>query len=370
MAVFTKDGLLTYIDGDGNEYQLFPVTQIKQVLGLVDALAGKAPEGFGLGKTVAQHELNVDNAVAMGWHQVKNVIIPGFSDDADRWWDVFVITNMENFSTHQFLFDRYANFSTNGGSYLHRSRADGGAWGEWRWVDPPMQLNWEYRTSEHIANKSVYKRYNGKTIEYRLDGETEWKTFAELYGAAPVGYGLGSVAGADKWNGDANALTKQGWYRLESGTTNGVGASASVRVDGYAETGLTQTAYTRTGFVLQRTCVDGTWGEWEYVNPPMALGVEYRTTERWNGKAVYTKLISFGALPNTATGSISVGADELNVISLHGVSSNGNYIYDIATMPGVSEFAYNYWQGTVVIATTADKSGYKNTYITIKYTKD
>ena len=188
--------------------------------------------------------------------------------------------------------------------------------------------------------------------------------------AAPAGFGLGSVAGADKWNGDANALTKQGWYRLESGTTNGVGASASVRVDGYAETGLTQTAYTRTGFVLQRTCVDGTWGEWEYVNPPMALGVEYRTTERWNGKAVYTKLISFGALPNTATGSVSVGADELNVISLHGVSSNGNYIYDIATMPGVSEFAYNYWQGTVVIATTADKSGYKNTYITIKYTKD
>ena len=120
-------------------------------------------------------------------------------------------------------------------------------------------------------------------------------TIAQI-GAAPAGYGLGSVAGADKWNGDANALTKQGWYRLESGTTNGVGESASVRVDGYAETGLTQTAYTRTGFVLQRTCVDGTWGEWEYVNPPVQPGVEYRTTERWYGSSVYTKLVYCGRL--------------------------------------------------------------------------
>ena len=31
----------------------------------------------------------------------------------------------------------------------------------------------------------------------------------------------------------------------------------------------------------------GIWYPWEYVNPPMLLGVEYRTTERYQGKPVY-----------------------------------------------------------------------------------
>ena len=33
------------------------------------------------------------------------------------------------------------------------------------------------------------------------------------------------------------------------------------------------------------------WHEWEYHNPPMALNVEYRTTEKHQGEAVYTKLV-------------------------------------------------------------------------------
>lgn len=41
----------------------------------------------------------------------------------------------------------------------------------------------------------------------------------------------------------------------------------------------------------------GLWDPLEYVNPPMNLGVEYRTTERYQGKPVYTKLVkyTFGA---------------------------------------------------------------------------
>lgn len=43
--------------------------------------------------------------------------------------------------------------------------------------------------------------------------------------------------------------------------------------------------------------------ETEWQNPPMVQGVEYRTTERYNGKPVYCKYISFGALPNGASNS-------------------------------------------------------------------
>ena len=147
-----------------------------------------------------------------------------------------------------------------------------------------------------LAGKAPASHVNDKNNPHGV-------TIAQI-GAAPAGYGLGSVAGADKWNGDANALTKQGWYRLESGTTNGVGESASVRVDGYAETGLTQTAYTRTGFKRIRTCVDGVWSSWEWVNPPMRVGVEYRTTERWYDKPVYTALIYYGKGKTSGTFNI------------------------------------------------------------------
>ena len=54
--------------------------------------------------------------------------------------------------------------------------------------------------------------------------------------------------------------------------------------------------YTRT--------VDGVT---EWINPPMAVGVEYRTTERYNGKALYTKLLDLGALPVNSSKSVSTG---------------------------------------------------------------
>lgn len=41
----------------------------------------------------------------------------------------------------------------------------------------------------------------------------------------------------------------------------------------------------------------GQWDPLEYIDPPMALGVEYRTTERYLGKPVYVKVVDCGACP-------------------------------------------------------------------------
>lgn len=46
--------------------------------------------------------------------------------------------------------------------------------------------------------------------------------------------------------------------------------------------------------VITKAKAGGSWQPWEWVNPPMALDKEYRTTERWNGAAVYTKVIGLG----------------------------------------------------------------------------
>lgn len=45
---------------------------------------------------------------------------------------------------------------------------------------------------------------------------------------------------------------------------------------------------------IRRVCKNGVWGQWEWENPPMVTGVEYRTTERHNNNAVYKMVDSKG----------------------------------------------------------------------------
>ncbi len=45
----------------------------------------------------------------------------------------------------------------------------------------------------------------------------------------------------------------------------------------------------------------------EWINPPMIYNTEYRTTERNNGKAVYTKLIYAGAFPPSGNMDVLLG---------------------------------------------------------------
>lgn len=68
---------------------------------------------------------------------------------------------------------------------------------------------------------------------------------------------------------------------------------------------------------------NGVWDAWEYPNPPMALGVEYRTTQRWQNKPVYTKLVNFGALPNATTKSLTHGIAATQILRAEGQASNG-----------------------------------------------
>ena len=69
------------------------------------------------------------------------------------------------------------------------------------------------------------------------------------------------------------------------------------------------------------------WGNWCWDNPPMVLGTEYLTARRWNGKAVYAKLISFGALPNASHKSLSISSIGVtNILHASATTSAGAYI--------------------------------------------
>ena len=122
-----------------------------------------------------------------------------------------------------------------------------------------------------------------------------------LTGKAPAGYGLGGSYGG--YIADADNATVDGKYRTNSGTLNlpngvdgmfGVIDVTTTRPD----KALLQKFYPGTDgyppYSLERRCISGVWQPWEWVNPPMQIGVEYRTTDRYLGKPVYTMLIDCG----------------------------------------------------------------------------
>lgn len=194
-------------------------------------------------------------------------------------------------------------------------------------------------------------------------------TPAEI-GAAPAGFGLGEARGKDVSSTDFNTITANGWYCFNYG-----GANMPDSTLGYSymfvcgrDGNITQYIFQSNsalydGCTHKRTMFNGAWGEWEWVNPPMFPGVEYRTTERWQGSPVYTKLINFGLLPNATTKSVA-----------HGISGLSNVIYingtiGYSTLLGNNAIENLYVDYTsVVIKAKGDASGYAS-FITLKYTK-
>lgn len=74
-----------------------------------------------------------------------------------------------------------------------------------------------------------------------------------------------------------------------------------------------------TSFATRRM-TNSVWGEWEYINPPMQPGVEYRTTERWEGKPVYRKYVSYVTTNQGEDGKVT----GINIP--HGISGMENII--------------------------------------------
>lgn len=98
--------------------------------------------------------------------------------------------------------------------------------------------------------------------------------------------------------------------------------------EGYGHVTITTETYGR----LFRKRFGSTWDAWEWENPPLWPGVEYRTTERYDGKVVYTKLINYGALgaANT-TASISLNTDKANIVDFSIITKIGNNYWNFPT---------------------------------------
>ena len=118
---------------------------------------------------------------------------------------------------------------------------------------------------------------------------------------APSGYGLNNDFKTTANAADFNGYLTNGWYKYlnDAGVTLVPGFVvyyAICRVDSYSTSYVVQTLYPRayTGCSLQRYYSNGVWSEWGWVNPPLNINVEYRTTELYKGVAVYKKVDANG----------------------------------------------------------------------------
>jgi hypothetical protein len=125
-----------------------------------------------------------------------------------------------------------------------------------------------------------------------------WLPTPEEIGSAPSGYGLGTSSISVT---DLNTALNCGFFAWGSDCANapfsyGTGLTIN-RFNGR----YTQVAFNPFMSGCGEICVrsyNGTeWLPWEYVNPPMHYGVEYRTTERYNGQPVYVKAVNYGYIP-------------------------------------------------------------------------
>ena len=113
---------------------------------------------------------------------------------------------------------------------------------------------------------------------------------------APAGYGLGGLSKFLYSVDDLNNITKNGWYCWQADVPANAPATWGNMFVTCQDGHYSQMVYlfSNPGCVIQRTGIGGTWSNWEYVNPPMETGKEFRTTERYKGKAVYKKVDANG----------------------------------------------------------------------------
>lgn len=148
--------------------------------------------------------------------------------------------------------------------------------------------------------------------------------------AAPSGYGLGGAETIAFT--DIDTKTSPGWYRMSDITIDGQSYNyAYMGVDAYSAVhGLQKLHIVHNPvYSLQRQRHSNIWQPWEWDNPPMLPGVEYRTTRRHQGRPVYRKLIIYTNVDTVGSGS---GVVSVNIP--HGITGMTSMVGCGATTDG------------------------------------
>lgn len=175
----------------------------------------------------------------------------------------------------------------------------------------PLVLSGDPAKNLEVATKQYVDNHTSDTVLYTpqtLADEQKAQARGNI-GAAPDGFGLGDIGKRLTPEDNLDEVKTNGWYRWErnappQGTLPSViGQSMDatlIRVWGngavcYQES-INITDDTGHGCLCARTIYASIIYPWEWVNPLMQIGVEYRTTERFWGKPVYYKIVDCGQI--------------------------------------------------------------------------
>lgn len=123
--------------------------------------------------------------------------------------------------------------------------------------------------------------------------------------------------GSDGKDGEIGATGLTPQLKIGTVTTLPFGSMAQATLSGTAEEPILNLALPRGYDIAEESsehpgCYYRMVGEEaEWLNPPMVAGVEYRTAERWEDAAVYTKLVNLGTAENGKTVEHGVSASAI-----------------------------------------------------------
>lgn len=198
--------------------------------------------------------------------------------------------------------------------------------------------------------------------------------WGDIKGFAPSGYGLGTLA--PRVENLDTLLTTGVFSYAHDAVGNPVPGYAGIVLCTSSATGFTQKAYPADYYgasSLERTLTtaigETAYQPWGWKNPPMKLGVEYRTTERYNGNVVYAKSISISGIGVGKTRYNNLASPVTNLVysEFNAYASGKSVIY--------RNDAFGYQvdnMGTtqaLSIETNTQLSGVTGV-LTVKYTKD
>lgn len=235
---------------------------------------------------------------------------------------------------------------------------------------------------KNYLNDLVVPEINGKLSGDELNKavsdavELAFQSFDLMkIGAAPAGFGLGTTGKVKTIQAvsELDAILQNGWYAIYASTMQYIGGipfhSVTLEVSLYNDTQGHQTLrFIGNNTVCRRVMSGGAWGEWEFENPPMVVGTEYRTTERYEGKTVYVKTINAGT---PADGGYVDYVGGNRVVRHSAILSNLSLPYTTTgSYADRDAIAVTVTSTRITVYCGAGRAGYGTVYATVWYTKE
>lgn len=242
-------------------------------------------------------------------------------------------------------------------------------------------------TAEQVGAVPTSRTVNGKALSSNISLSAS-DVGARPYDWLPVLAEIGAqkIIGISQYTGDLNdyetLMNTVVWVNGDSVANSPTKNYAVVETWGNGSGVVLQRVTTVSHNIALRVRYNSKWSEWEWLNPPMNIGTEYRLIERCNGKVVHCKAISCGAL--VAAGSrktVSIGQAGITRIVRHcgyavyGSSAGEAYKGTPVSLPiygGTGLIGYHAVaaEGLIYIECIGDGTEFTSSYITLWYTKD